>query len=179
MASVADQAVRAQGGGLVSPLQVKAMITTARRAFAVQQKEGMVDEGVDFDAWRRANLHDVVGSAASGSFLLVTQRDYAAVIAYFGELAGEENGEWKMENGKKLGGVREDDERRRALWALDRAENDNATAFGGVAGARKYADSLLWEIHQTDRQTASARQIWAVIFTIKKRAAARRSKTAL
>jgi len=171
MASVADKAVRAQGGGLVSPLQVKAMITTARMAFAVQKKAGMVDEGVDFDAWRKTNLHDVVGPEGSGSFRAVTQRDYAAVIGYFGDLAGGE--------ASPTGRVKADDERRRALWALDRAENDNAAAFGGVEGARKYADSLLWEIHKTDRQTASARQVWAVIFTIRKRAAARRAKTAL
>ena len=88
-ADAIDKAVRAQGGGVVKPNQVKAMILAARRAFKVQSELGLVDDGVGFDAWRRATLHDVTGGDAPESFRTVTQRDYAAVLAYFGELAGE------------------------------------------------------------------------------------------
>ncbi len=125
-----------------------------------------------FDAWRRAALHDVVGVAAPDSFKAVTQRDYLRVLAYFRELAGE-------------GGARADraaDERRRALWALAVEERMQADAFGGREGARRYADALLARIHRTDRTDragATARQVWAVIFTLRKRAARMRSKTAL
>ena len=88
MADAIDKAVRAQGGAVVKPHQVKAMILAARRAYSEQAKAGLVDDGVDFDAWRRATLHDVVGAAAPDSFRAVTQRDYAAVMDYFGRLAG-------------------------------------------------------------------------------------------
>ena len=84
MADAIDKAVRAQGGAVVKPHQVKAMILAARRAYSEQAKAGLVDDGVDFDAWRRATLHDVVGAAAPDSFRAVTQRDYAAVVEYFG-----------------------------------------------------------------------------------------------
>jgi len=171
MATAADKAVRAQGGGLVTSQQIKAMIVTARRAFDVQAKMGMVDEGIDFDTWRKANLHDVVGAAASGSFRLVTQRDYAAVIGYFSELAGGQTTETKRE--------KEADERRRALWSLGMTEDIHGAAFGGKDGARRYADALFEKVHGTDRLTATARQVWAVIFTLRNRAAARRTKTAL
>ena len=179
-----DKAVRAQGGFVVKPHQVKAMILTARRAYDIQAKAGLVDDGVGFDAWRRATLHDVVGGAAPSSFRAVTQRDYRAVMRYFGELAGEslELGAKSLEGGKaqssKLS-AQSSDERRRALWALARVEGEVAGAFGGRGEAARYADALFGKIHRTDRDRATARQIWSVIFTLRNRAAGRRAKTPL
>ena len=184
-----DKAVRAQGGFVVKPHQVKAMILAARRAYSEQAKLGLVDDGVDFDAWRRATLHDVVGAAAPSSFRAVTQRDYVAVMAYFLELAGEEEvkvrGEGEQRNLNStvhLGpspSPKDADEWRRALWELCLEEGKLADRFGGPEGTRRYVDSLFWKIHKTDRLTANARQVWAVIFTLRKRAATRRAKTAL
>ena len=74
---------------------------------------------------------------------------------------------------------RSGDEERRALWALNLAEGEVAGSFGGREGAARYADALFGKIHKTVRFAATARQIWAVIFTLRKRAAGRRSKTAL
>ena len=54
-----------------------------------------------------------------------------------------------------------------------------ADAFGGREGARRYADALFARIHKTDRYAATAKQTWAVIFTLRNRAAKIRSKTAL
>lgn len=166
-ANAADKAVRAQGGAVVKPHQVKAMILAARRAYSEQAKLGLVDDGVGFDAWRRATLHDVVGAAAPSSFRAVTQRDYVAVLRYFGELAGD-GGIAAAAHDKTA------DERRRALWSLNLEEGRLEDYFGGREGARRYADSLFWKIHRTDRLTATARQVWAVIFTLRNRAAKRR-----
>ena len=171
MADAVDRAVRAQGGAVVKPHQVKAMVLAARRAYKVQSDAGLVDDGVDFDSWRRATLHDVVGAAAPDSFRAVTQRDYAAVVEYFGRLAG---GKAERSSAIKFG-----DEVRRAQWSLNLVEGEVADAFGGRGEARRYADALLWRIHKTDRQTALPRQLWAVIFTLRNRAARKRAKTAL
>lgn len=165
MADAIDKAVRAQGGGVVKPNQVKAMILAARRAFKVQSELGLVDDGVGFDAWRRATLHDVTGGDAPESFRTVTQRDYAAVMDYFGELAGDGPGKPGHQDS-----ARRADDRERALWALNLEEGEVAGAFGGRGGARKYADALLWKIHKTERSLATPRQIWAVIFTLRNRA---------
>ena len=170
MDNAIDKAVRAQGGAVVKPHQVKAMILAARRAYFEQAKLGLVDDGVGFDAWRRATLHDVGGAAAPSSVRAVTQRDYARVVAYFLELAGEDSKRTTASGA---------DERRRALWALNLEEGRLEDYFGGREGARRYADSLFWKIHQTDRLTATARQVWAVIFTLRNRAAKRRTRTAL
>ena len=186
-ANAADKAVRAQGGAVVKPHQVKAMILAARRAYSEQAKLGLVDDGVGFDAWRRATLHDVVGAAAPSSFRAVTQRDYMAVMAYFLELAGEECSNVRNDQNDRIAfehsniqtfkhSANAADERRRALWALNLEEGRLEDYFGGREGTRRYADSLFWKIHQTDRLTANARQVWAVIFTLRNRAAKRRFK---
>ena len=172
MADAIDKAVRAQGGAVVKPHQVKAMILAARRAYSEQAKAGLVDDGVDFDAWRRATLHDVVGAAAPDSFRAVTQRDYAAVMDYFGRLAGDKRAEARRSDTIA-------DEERRALWALNLVEGEVAGTLGGREGARRYADALFRKIHKTDRYGATARQVWAVIFTLRNRATKRRAKTAL
>ena len=173
MANAVDRAVRAQGGAVVKPHQVKAMILAARRAYSEQAKAGLVDDGVDFDSWRRATLHDVVGAAAPDSFRAVTQRDYAAVMDYFGRLAGDRPA------GNDSKRTTASDAERRALWALNFAERDAAGTLGGHEGARRYADALFRKIHKTDRYAATAKQTWAVIFTLRNRAAKIRSKTAL
>ena len=162
MANAIDKAVRAQGGAVVKPHQVKAMVLAARRAFAVQSKLGRVDDGESFDAWRKATIHDVVGAGAPSSFRAVTQRDYAAVVAYFEELAGGERAEARRSKSA--------DEQARALWALRLVEGEVAGAFGGREGAERYADALFGKIHRTSRLAATAKQIWAVIFTLRKRA---------
>lgn len=171
MANAIDRAVRAQGGGVVKPHQVTAMVLAARRAYKVQSELGLVGDGTGFDAWRRATLHDVVGAAAPDSFRAVTQRDYAAVLRYFGELAGDK--------AERSSAIKSGDEERRALCSLGMEEAAQADAFGGREGARRYADALFAKIHRTDRLGATAKQIWAVIFTLRNRAAKIRSKTAL
>ena len=174
MADAIDKAVRAQGGAVVKPHQVKAMILAARRAYSEQAKAGLVDDGVDFDSWRRATLHDVVGAAAPDSFRAVTQRDYAAVVEYFGRLAGD-----RAPTGGNSKRTTASDEVRRAQWSLGLVEGEVADAFGGREGARRYADALFARIHKTDRYAATAKQTWAVIFTLRNRAAKIRSKTAI
>ena len=174
MANAVDRAVRAQGGAVVKPHQVKAMILAARRAYSEQAKAGLVDDGVDFDSWRRATLHDVVGAAAPDSFRAVTQRDYAAVVEYFGRLAGD-----RAPTGGNSKRTTASDEVRRAQWSLGLVEGEVADAFGGREGARRYADALFARIHKTDRYAATAKQTWAVIFTLRNRAAKIRSKTAI
>ena len=189
MANAIDRAVRAQGGGVVKPHQVTAMVLAARRAYKVQSELGLVDDGTGFDAWRRATLHDIVGAAAPDSFRAVTQRDYAAVLRYFGGLAGETVEKLNVEKLKSNSTfqpfnpstfqLRVADEVARALWALGLEEAAQADAFGGREGARRYADALFAKIHRTERYAATAKQIWAVIFTLRNRAAKIRSKTAL
>ena len=189
MANAIDKAVRAQGGAVVKPHQVKAMILAARRAYVEQAKLGLVDDGVGFDAWRRATLHDVVGAAAPSSFRAVTQRDYAAVMQYFLSLAGEEvvvgsRSRTEDVNNSTVGlglqtTTKSADERRRALWALTLVEGELADAFGSREDVERYADALFQKIHRTSRLAATARQVWAVIYTLRNRAAKRRTRTAL
>ena len=105
-----------------------------------------------------------IGKGASG--------DYPVVMRYFGELAGNGGADAAAQ-------VKAVDERRRALWALALVEGEVAEAFGGRGEAARYADALFGKIHRTDRGRATARQIWAVIFTLRNRAAGKRAKPPL
>ena len=91
---------------------------------------------------------------------------------YFGRLAGDKRAEARRSDTIA-------DEERRALWALNLVEGEVAGTLGGREGARRYADALFRKIHKTDRYGATARQVWAVIFTLRNRATKRRAKTAL
>lgn len=121
-----------------------------------------------------------MGAAAPSSFRTVTQRDYVAVMRYFGELAGEDSKRTtaRSEDSKRTT-ARGEDERRRALWTLNLVEGEVAEEFGGREGAARYADALFGKIHRTVRYAATARQVWAVIFTLRNRAAKRRTSTGL
>ena len=165
-ADAIDRAVRAQGAAPLKPGQLRALVLAARRAWAAQTAAGLADGAEGFDAWRRAALHDVTGPAAPDSFRALTQRDFPAALGYFRGLAGE--GAPAPRDGAG-------DERRRALFALEREERALAGAFGGAEGARRYADALLSRIHRTDRGAATARQLWAAAFTLRSRARKKRA----
>ena len=171
MENALDRAVRGQGGATASPRQVRALIAAARRAYGVQRRAGLVGDGEGFDTWRKGALHDVVGAGAPDSFKAVTQRDYLAALDYFARLGGGEAPAEKEAD--------ESDERRRAFWSLKVEEGRCADCFGGEDGVRRYADALFRAIHRRRRHEATARQVWAVIFTLRERAARMRSKTAL
>lgn len=166
MANAVDNAIRAQGAAIVKPHQVQAMIIAARRAYKVQNDLGLVDEDVTFDLWRRATLHDVTGAGSPSSFRAVTQRDYPRVIAYFEELAGDAGGAHSCASVER-------DEWRRACWTLSCTEETYSPMFGGIDDIKAYTDALFRDIHKTDRISATARQVWAVIITLKKRAKSR------
>lgn len=170
MADAIDRTVRAQGGAPVSPRQVRSLIVAASRAYDVQRRAGLVDDGEGFDTWRKGALHDVVGAGAPDSFKAITQHDYAAVLDYFARLGDGE--------AHDAGALTSGDERCRAFWSLKVEEGLAGDCFGGEDGARRYADALFRKIHRCARHEATARQVWAVIFTLRNRAARMRSKTA-
>lgn len=163
MNSKTQQAIDGQAACLLSNNQKRDLILIAQKAYATQQKSGLVDE--DFDTWRKAVCWDI---AQKASFRTLSQRDYARVLAEFSKLAGH-----KVNTGivTRTQGT---DDARRANWKLERILEEVAEVFGNLDGARAYADSLFTSIHKTERAHASAQQVWQVIFTILRRAKAKK-----
>ena len=158
-----DEAIIGQGNATLTKVQIRDLILSAQTAYHVQQHAGLADE--PFDIWRKAALHDVVGKA---SFRLVTQREYGRCIAYFVKLAGKKPTTRRVAT--KSGAA---DECSRARWAFDDECHRQAETFGSYEGARAYAESLLARIHRTTPSTATAKQLWQVVFTLRNRARAK------
>ena len=71
------------------------------------------------------------------------------------------------------------DDADRARWVLREECRELGWAFGGEAGARRYAEALLAKIHKTEWMSATARQLWQVIFTLRNRGRVKGSKMAV
>ncbi len=158
------RAMAAQGAGPIDKEQTSALILAARRAWQAQTAAGLEDGA--FEAWRHAALWDAVRKQ---SFRAVTQGEYARAMAYFGRLSG---GSGAPPREAASGAA---DELRRAVWRLREECRDAGDAFGGEEAAQRYAATLLKNIHKATLETATARQIWQVAFTLRNRAQKKRA----
>ena len=159
-----DLAVNGQAAALVSNEQKTRLILAAKKAFDVQTRSGLT-EGVDFNTWRKSALWD---ACQKGSFRMLDQREYGRAMAYFIDLAGGKLPRRWVAVAKRESGPEGD--RRRAEWMYRKTCRDVADVFGGVDGAERYARALLLKIHKCDPATATATQLWQVVFTLRNRA---------
>lgn len=159
----AQRAIDGQSNAVATKDQVRDLILTAQTAWRVQRKLGLADE--PFDAWRKAALHDACGRQ---SFRDVRQREYGHVLHTLLTLAGR-----KPTSRPAAVKAPRVDEATRARWALDQECIKQAEAFGSYPGAKAYADALLAKIHRATLSSATAKQLWQVLFTLRNRARAR------
>lgn len=167
-ASPECRAIDGAAGAPLSNEQKRELILAAQSACRVQTDLGLWSPADgDADAFRHAAAFDACGVA---SFRAMTQRQFPAALAYFRELAGGD--------GRGMLARAATDDARRALAAL-KAECDRHQAeFGSAAGAWGYAQVLLRKIHRATPATATPRQVWQVLFTLRNRATAIRRKAA-
>ena len=158
-----ERAIAGQSSQILTKAQVRDLILTAQTAWRVQRKLGLADE--PFDAWRKAALHDACGRQ---SFRDVRQGEYGHVLHTLLTLAGR-----KPTSRPAAVKPPRVDEATRARWALDQECIKQAEAFGSYPGAKAYADSLLSRIHRATLSSATAKQLWQVLFTLRSRAKAR------
>lgn len=177
----AELAINGAAASQVTAAEVRRLILVASSAHKVQTSLGLADQ--DFDTWRKGILWEAVHKA---SFRTLGQRDYGLAIAAFLKLGGTEvrtasgsrpSGKWGAANARIA--AREtsaEGDRRRAEYKLRETCRDCAEAFGGEEQARAFARTLMAKIHKTTVADANARQIWAVLFTVRSRAAAKLKK---
>jgi hypothetical protein len=163
-----DMAVAGAAAARVTAGEVRALILTAQGAWRRQRELGLTEDG--FDAWRRGALWDAVRKA---SFRALGQREYGVALAAFQRLGGAAPRAAAGIGARETG---PEGDRRRAEHALRQACAAAADAFGGDAGqALAYARVLLRQIHRAELASATAKQIWQVVFTLRSRAAKRRN----
>jgi hypothetical protein len=158
----ADLCVASAAAAPVSPDEVQRLIHAARSAWAAQRGLGLTDDA--FDPWRKAALWDAV---RRDSFRALGQREYGQALAHFAVLSGQR----APAAARREAGPEAD--RRRAEHVLREACAEVADAFGGTERALTYARALLARIHRADLHTATARQLWQVMYTLRNRGRAR------
>jgi hypothetical protein len=169
----ADAAIEGAASAPLSNAQKTRLVLAAKRAYGAQVVLGLADEG-EFDAWRKAALWDAVRRS---SFRQLDQRGYGRAMAHYLRLAGvpDKPRAWARAARDESG---EEGDARRARHILAETEEALAGDFaGGARGVAAYAAALFGRIHRTTEAAATARQVWAVIFTLRSRAK-RRSRIA-
>lgn len=161
-----DAAIAGARESQLTAEQRQRLARCARRAYDCQAELGLTGEAA-FDAWRHEVVREATGRAGLRE---LTQREYGPVMARLIELAGgsPSRREWHAA-AKPL----HRDDADRARHALKDECDALAESFGGAAQADAYATSLLSRIHRTDWMSATARQLWQVLFTLRNRARAR------
>jgi len=159
-------AIAAQGAKPITATQLKALMATAKKAFAVQRELGTIDDWPDFDVWRKAVLYYLTEGGDGptlASFKEIKQRDYAGACKRFAELA------LMIGTAERCKSAVED-EAARARFALGRALDAAAERFdNGRDGALAYAESICQDQYKCAVAEADAPQLWRLIFTVKNR----------
>lgn len=171
-----EKAVSGAAAALVSKDQIRRLILEAGAAHRRQASLGLADE--PFDAWRHGALYDAVRKT---SFRALGQHEFGLALNHFERLAGKPvSTVWGRANHAiALRESSPEGDRRRAEFKLTEACEEVAPAFNGSAEeALAYAVVLLRTIHRTDLPSASAKQLWQVMFTLRNRAASRLRKQA-
>lgn len=164
-----DRAVAGAGGAPLSNEQKKRLVMLARRAFAaVSAKLGAAADPLAFDAWRRMEQWKAVGTY---HLTATTNADYAALKAHFLALLGAHGAAEKL--------LVEHKTQSRA-WAAKKLEGECNAARDVIAQPFAY----VWAIAQTRYKAAriedlSPRQLWGLVFDIRRAAQRRRKRIAI
>jgi len=151
----ARSAARERKGALTKP-QLARICIIANEAAAAHGITGWREVA----AWRREQQRERFGLA---SLTAATQDQYADIKGHFQALAG--NAAEAYETIRR--GL---DKRRVARWNLDKALREANLAL-------PYAVAICRTQYRTALEDASAKQLWALVFTIRNRAAAKRRKS--
>lgn len=147
----------AAGSSPITRKQLVTLLCTARKAYDMQSEIGLAD--IPFDAWRKTVAQDALG--CSPSWRALRQRDFAPLMSYLCELGCVP---WNR-------GGADDDDRRRALHAIDRVVASSEAAFGGKAGASAYRYALGHRMFAgRDESELSAEELWRLALTVRQRA---------
>lgn len=161
-----SRAIAGAAGAPLSREQKTRLILASQDAMRMQVKVGLWTEADgDFETFRHAAAFDACGV---GSFRAMQQRHYMPALLHFRSLAGHN----VVQSQARLA----TDDSRRALGQLKMECQRAADCFGGWQGAWAYASTLFRKIHRCEAATATAKQVWQVIFTLRNRAIAARKR---
>lgn len=184
----AERAVKGAAAAGINADEVRRLILAAQTAHKLQASLGLTED--TFDVWRKGVLWDTVRRS---SFRQLGQAEFGKAMKAFLLLGGKDAppvrsgavrrfGKWDRTNEAIARNESSaEGDRRRAEWCLKKECRDLQEAWDNdEAQAMAYAVVLLRTIHQLPQgrelANATAKQIWAVVFTMRTRARQRLSK---
>lgn len=174
-----DRAMMGAAGAPLSPEQKRDVARLARRAWDLAGQPGYADQAADvpaelrlsateaFKLWRHDQARKGCGLA---SLRACTQKEFPALMAWFGHLCGWRNGE------RRWMAAQAGDGARRALAVLRR---EMAAAAGTIERPAEYVGAIArCKFKTADLETLSERQVWVLVFDIRRAGQARRKAAA-
>ncbi len=161
MYGTTQERVKRAAESFVSPLQIRTLAVTARKAYGIQYKLGLTDD--DFDTWRRGVIWD---ACSKKSFKLLGQTDYELALNAFNCYI---NGNRRVDSET----LRLDGEKKRARYVLDCSlrKFDDERVFGPNKGnAFAYAETIARMQYRHTLNECEAKELYQILFTVKARA---------
>ncbi len=171
-----DAAIRGAASAALDRRQKGRVCAAAARAWAAAGRPGFADQAQDtpptlrlkereaFDLWRQDEQRKAIGRL---HLTAATQGDYDALLAHFNALAGAGRAAdyWTR---REVG-----DDARRARWRLESLELKDAA--DAIERPEAYVASIAQSRFRTaDLHALSAKQVWTLIFDLRRAAARRR-----
>jgi hypothetical protein len=150
----------------LSALQIRKLICLAREAFLHGIESGSLSETAEFDSWRHDQVMRVV---ERGGFRECRNEDYLPLKAHFLRLLDR-----TAEAEEAL--AKYDTETR--SWALNRLQHACKLAADVLPDAMNYASGFIRNHRGVGIDDASDKDLWAAMYTVKRRAEQLRRKAA-
>lgn len=171
-------AERAIHGGATAPLtneQKKRAVLIARRAFDLLCERGILGDAAEFDAWRHSECLQCV---ERGGLTLSSQEDWPFIIGHFAGIIARHTG---MDQERR---VFESMAARMSVqastseegYALAKMRHECEAAADVLRDPRGFCAGISFKRFGAPPEKISAKQIWWLIFTLRRRAAQLRRK---
>jgi hypothetical protein len=144
-------------GGLSNEQKAKLSIA-AKAVYDRHASLGLIDEGVSYDDWRRAECRTATGNRIGG-FREARQRDYRLLRGHFANL----NGDGATAINDAIHGSPEEADRGQAIAILASECKRRGHAYP------EYPAAICRQQYKCPLGEASTKQVWSLIYTVRNR----------
>ncbi len=171
-------AEKAIQGGAAAPLtneQKKRAVLIARRAFELLCERGILGDAAEFDIWRHSEIMQCV---ERGGLKLASQEDWPYIIGHFAAIVAKHT---DMEQERhvfesmaaRMGAKANTSD---TSFALAKMRHECEAAADVLRDPRGFCAGISFKRFHAPPEKISAKQVWWLIFTLRRRAAQLRRK---
>lgn len=169
---------RAIQGGAAAPLsneQKRRAVMTARRAYELMQGKGLIGQAVEFNAWRHGECMQCV---ERGGLTFAAQSDWPYIMGHFAALIaahtdGENERRVMSDLATRMGSkaITQD-----SSFAMAKMRHECEAARDVLSDPFGFCRGISFKRFHAPPEKISAKEVWFLIFTLRRRAAQLRKK---